>query len=51
MNQVRSNQTLCAFQSEKSLTHSGLSQLKPPDNFGDISLTKAMLRKYLNENC
>ena len=26
-------------------------QPKQPDNFGDISLTKAIFTKYLKENC
>ena len=29
----------------------GLKQPKLPDNFGDISLTNAIFRKYLRENC
>ena len=33
------------------LTHSCLWQPKLPDNFADISLTKAIFRKYLKENC
>ena len=34
-----------------NLTDSCLLQPEPPRNFGDISLTKAILRKYLKENC
>ena len=33
------------------LTHSCLENPKLPDNFGDISITKAILRTYLKEKC
>ena len=34
-----------------TITHSCLSQPKPPDHFGDTSLTKAIFRKYLKDIC
>ena len=49
-----SNISLCIHQKTISttfLTHSCLQSPKPPDYFGDISLTKSIIKTYLEEKC